>query len=69
MAFKVGPSSVYSFVGFDVLFELDGFLAAKIVRLVPKMHLPEDHLHRGLRRSPSMLEHMMKGLQQQHLLK
>lgn len=68
MAFKPAPSSVSSFGVFDVLFELDGFLAAKIVKSVVRMQLPKDHLQRGLRRRPSMLEHIKKGLQQQQLL-
>lgn len=68
MAFKPAPCSVSSFGVFGVLFELDGFLAAKTVRSVVRMQLPKDDLQRGLRRRPSMLEHIRKGLQQQQLL-
>ena len=68
MPFELVSSPDISFGGFAVLLELDGFLAAMIVRLMFKTYWPENHSQRGLRRRPSMLEHIVNGLQQQHLL-
>ena len=67
MASELVPSLIFLFEGIAVLLELDGFLAAMIVRQMVGIHSPKDNLQRGLRRRPSMLEHRTKGLQQHGL--
>ena len=67
MASELVASLIFLLGGIAVLLELDGFLAAMIVRQMIGINSPKDDLQRGLRRRPSMLEHRTKGLQQHGL--